>query len=186
MYETTFHDDHTVTYWSVYMQKWVRRTLFVPSEELAAWNQSERERWADVLRCGAESARELAEGLLHDIILLGGDYKSALGFGDNVTGMGFAITPSGRFDCSRIADDVRERIAGRPESAHALAVTYLQSARSLHATPDLNGCLSALWRAVDAGCLFVELAAAATAPSAEPSAEDEPFMYEYPTVEGEE
>lgn len=182
-YRTTFHDDGTVTYWSVYKQVWVRNVTTVPDAELAAWDARDRERWADIFRCAAESARELALDLIHDLIVLCDDHKSALGYGGNATGMGFAITYGGRFDCSRIADDVREMIAARPESAHALAVTYLQSARLLQDSPDVNKLRSALWRAVDAGGLFVELCAASL--SAEPRADDEPFMYDYPTVEGE-
>ena len=182
-YRTTFHDDGTVTYWSVYRQIWVRNATTVPDMELAAWDARDRERWADIFRCAAESARQLAQDLIYDLVVLCDDHKSALGYGDNVTGMGFAITPGGRFDCSRIADDVREMIAARPESAHALATTYLQSAHRLHDLPDVDRLRSALWRAVDAGGLFVELYAAAL--SAKPHAEDEPFMYDYPTVGGE-
>ena len=191
MYETTFHNDGTVTYWSVYAQVWVRGVYHVPDSELATWNAEERARYEEI-----RAARKLALDLIVGIIGCGGDYKSALGFGDNFTGMGFAISTDGVLDCSRMALDVRKRIASSPETARERAMLYLESARSLQAIPDEDGLRpslhreaelrSALWRAVDAACLLASLAAAATAPSAEPSAEDEPFMYEYPTVEGEE
>lgn len=38
------HRDHTVTYWAVYQQLWVRRTASVPARELAAMPTAERER----------------------------------------------------------------------------------------------------------------------------------------------
>ena len=37
------HKDGSLTYWSVYRQEWVRAT-YVPAEELAAMNPSQRAR----------------------------------------------------------------------------------------------------------------------------------------------
>lgn len=42
--ETVFHEDGTITYWSVYNQVWVKRAWSVPDEELAAMSEEERER----------------------------------------------------------------------------------------------------------------------------------------------
>lgn len=185
MYRTTFHDDGSVTYWSVCAQVWVRNVYYVSDSELATWSAEERARFEDI-----RAARRLARDLMLEIIYRGGEYEGALGFGDNATGMGFAISTQGVLDCSRMAVDVRRRIASSPETARERAMLYLESARSLQAIPDEDGLRpslhreaelrSALWRAVDAACLLASLAAAATAPSAEPSTEDEPFMYEYP------
>jgi hypothetical protein len=41
---TTTHRDGTVTYWSVYEQRWARHAHSVPDSELAAMSQRERER----------------------------------------------------------------------------------------------------------------------------------------------
>ena len=43
-FATTYHRDGRVTYWSVYNQQWVRRAEYVPDEELAAMNDTEREK----------------------------------------------------------------------------------------------------------------------------------------------
>lgn len=189
MYRTTFHDDGSVTYWSVYAQVWARNVYYVSDSELATWSAEERAHFEDI-----RAARRLARDLMLQIIYRGGEYEGALGFGDNATGMGFSVTIDGALDCTRMALDIRRMVAANPEKARERAALYLESARSLQAIPD-EGELrlsahreaelrSALWRAVDAACLFASVAAAAT--SAVPHAEDEPFMYEYPTVEGEE
>lgn len=44
MYETTFHEDGTITYWSVYQQQWICHAVNVPDEEYAAMSPSEREK----------------------------------------------------------------------------------------------------------------------------------------------
>lgn len=40
----TMHRDGTITYWSVYEQRWIKRVVAVPDRELAAMNSDERER----------------------------------------------------------------------------------------------------------------------------------------------
>ncbi len=42
--EVTLHHDGTVTYWSVYKNVWVSRVTDVPDRELAAMNETTRER----------------------------------------------------------------------------------------------------------------------------------------------
>lgn len=42
--KTTYHRDGTVTYWSVYEQRWVVRAEQVPDRELATMGTEERER----------------------------------------------------------------------------------------------------------------------------------------------
>lgn len=48
MYETTYHRDGTVTYWSVYHQSWQHRVPAqdIPDRELAAMSETERRRIA--------------------------------------------------------------------------------------------------------------------------------------------
>lgn len=41
-YQSTYHRDGTVTYWSVYHQVWVRRAHAIPDREYAAMNAKER------------------------------------------------------------------------------------------------------------------------------------------------
>ena len=41
MYETTFHEDGTITYWSVHKQQWVRRTTRISTQDLAAMSSEE-------------------------------------------------------------------------------------------------------------------------------------------------
>jgi hypothetical protein len=40
--KTTYHRDGTVTYWSVFLQQWVKRANSVPDVELAAMSANER------------------------------------------------------------------------------------------------------------------------------------------------
>lgn len=42
--KTTYHRDGTITYWSVYQQVWIRHADEISDRELAAMNESERER----------------------------------------------------------------------------------------------------------------------------------------------
>lgn len=42
--KTTYHRDGTVTYWSVYQQRWVSHAADVPDQELAAMSSEEREK----------------------------------------------------------------------------------------------------------------------------------------------
>lgn len=43
-FSPTCHRDGTVTYWSVYLQSWVRGARRIPDKELAAMNSVERKR----------------------------------------------------------------------------------------------------------------------------------------------
>ena len=43
-YQTRYHRDRTVTYWSVYEQVWRRHAYYVPDRELAACSAPERHR----------------------------------------------------------------------------------------------------------------------------------------------
>lgn len=54
--ETIFHDNHTVTYWSVYNQRWVKNTNYVPDKELAAMGQDERQKVISHLRLQPEDS----------------------------------------------------------------------------------------------------------------------------------
>ena len=38
----TLHRDGTVTYWSVYQQRWIKRASMVPDRELAAMGGNDR------------------------------------------------------------------------------------------------------------------------------------------------
>lgn len=42
--KTTYHRDGTITYWSVYQQRFVSRAADVPHRELAAMSSEEREK----------------------------------------------------------------------------------------------------------------------------------------------
>jgi hypothetical protein len=47
-YDTIFHEDKTITYWSVYLQSWVNKAHDVPDQELAALGESDRQRVANL------------------------------------------------------------------------------------------------------------------------------------------
>lgn len=54
MFKPTFHKDNTVTFWSVYQQRWIRCAAErISDSELAAMTQSERKR---VIRMSAKAA----------------------------------------------------------------------------------------------------------------------------------
>jgi len=43
MDDFTFHEDGSITYWSVFNQVWERNVLEIPDKEYAAMNTNERE-----------------------------------------------------------------------------------------------------------------------------------------------
>ncbi len=50
MFSPTFHRDHTVTFWSVYEQRWVRcKASRISDAELASMSDSERRRVARIV-----------------------------------------------------------------------------------------------------------------------------------------
>jgi hypothetical protein len=50
MYNPTFHRDGTVTFWSVFEQRWVRcNALLISDAELASMSDSERRRVARIV-----------------------------------------------------------------------------------------------------------------------------------------
>ncbi len=42
------HRDGTVSYWSYFKQEWVKRTFYVPAEELEAFHKTDRRRVSDI------------------------------------------------------------------------------------------------------------------------------------------
>ena len=50
--KTTFHRDGSVTYWSVYEQRWRKRVRHIPDAEIAASSERDRPRLARLNRDG--------------------------------------------------------------------------------------------------------------------------------------
>jgi DNA-directed RNA polymerase subunit M/transcription elongation factor TFIIS len=55
-YNTTFHQDGTVTYWSVYNQRWIKDARIVSNQELAAMSKQERNQVIEHLKTQKQEA----------------------------------------------------------------------------------------------------------------------------------